>query len=417
MYGRYRRKVVVTGIGAFTPLGENAAETHEALLAGVSGIRRITSFDTAQFATKIAAEIDFDPHDHFNRREARHLDRLAQLGIIAAREALAGAGISSLEDEMRRRVSVRIGVGAVGFHTIEREIITLHARGPARVHPYAILMFQPDAVSGEICRRINAEGPNYTINSACASGSDAMVSACDDIFLHRADIVVTGGAGAEITPFGLSTFGQMEALSTRNDDPSRASCPFSSERDGFVLGEGAVMFVLEGLDSAIRRGVPILAEIIGCGQTTDTHHAAQPDPEGLEASRAMKMALEDAGISPRDVDLISAHGTSTPYNDRMETLAIRRAFGAEADRVLVNATKSMAGHLIGGAGPLGALAVIMAMRTRAVHPTINLTTPDKGCELRHVTGTLYDQEINVGMVNAFGFQGHNTALIFRRWTR
>lgn len=417
MHGRYRRKVVVTGIGALTPLGKNVMETHEALVAGRSGIRPITSFDTAEFKTKIAAEIGFNPDDYFDRREARHLDRLAQLGIIAAKEALFGAGISTLEGEIRRRVSVKIGVGAVGFHTAEREIGVLHARGPGRVHPYAILMFQPDAVSGEVCRRVGAEGPNYTVNSACASGSDAMASACDDIFLHRADIVVTGGAGAEVTSFGLSTFGQMGALSTRNDDPQGASRPFSEGRDGFLLGEGAVMFVLEGLDSAIRRGVPIFAELIGSGQTTDTHHATEPDPEGLAASRAMEIALEDAGLHPRDVDLISAHGTSTPYNDRMEAIAIRRAFGSEADRILVNATKSMVGHLIGGAGPFGALAVIMAMRTRTVHPTRNLTVPDEGCKLNHVTSTLYNREVNVAMVNAFGFQGHNTALIFRRWAR
>lgn len=415
MYGRYRRKVVVTGIGALTPLGKNVTETQEALVAGRSGIRPIQSFDAASFKTKIAAEIDFDPGDHFDRREARHLDRLAQLGVIAAREALTEAGIGTLEGDLRRRVAVKIGVGAVGFHTTEREIRVLHTRGPERVHPHAILMLEPDSVSGEICRSIGAEGPNYTINSACASGSDAIVNACDDIFSRRADIVVTGGAGAEVTPFGLATFGQMGALSTRNDDPSRASQPFSEGRDGFVLGEGAIIFILEGLDSAMRRGAPILAELVGRGQTTDTHHATQPDPQGWAASGAMEMALEEAGLKPGDVDLISAHGTSTPYNDRMEALAIRRVFGSEADRVLVHAPKSMAGHSIGGAGPLGAFGVIMAIQTGTVHPTINLTTPGEGCELNHVTSTLYNQVLGVGMVNAFGFQGHSTVLILRRF--
>lgn len=408
-------RVVFTGIGAITPLGRNAVTTNKALCEGKSGVRLITSFDTAEFRTKIAAEVDFDPLDHFDKRDARHIDRLAQFGIVAGLEAAEQARLSFVPKHVRVRMCPLVGAGVVGFHTAEREIVALNAKGPHGVNPFAIIMFQPDAIVGWLARLLDMHGPSYTVNSACASGHDAVVLAYEKILADRGDIFVTGGTGAEVTPFGVATFGRAGALSTRNDDPEGASRPFSQGRDGFVLGEGAVILVVESLEMALWRGVPILGEIAGCGQYTDTYHPTQPDPTGNPAVAAMLEALEDAHMRPGEVDLISAHGTSTPYNDKMEALAIQKVFRDEGADPLVNATKSMAGHLIAGAGPLGILAALHAIETGWVHPTLNLSVPDEGCELNHVTGAAIERKVDVAMINAFGFQGHNTSIIVKRF--
>lgn len=409
------RRVVVTGIGLVTPVGLTTEETWASLVAGRGGIGPITLFDATGFDSRIAGEVKgFDPTRYMERKEARRADRFTQFAFAAAQEAVAQAGLT-LDRDDGRRVGVLVGTAMGGLMTLAAEFEELRTKGPGRVSPFLMPMMLPDMASGQLSIRLGARGPNYALVSACASGADAIGEAANMIRRGDADVVLAGGSEAPITPIAVAGFAAAKALSTRNDDPATASRPFAAGRDGFVIAEGCGILCLEAEEHARARGARVLAELAGYSATSDAFHVTQPDERGEGAVRAMQLALERAGLRPEDVDYINAHGTSTPLNDRMETLAIKRAFGEHAYAIPVSSTKSMTGHLLGAAGAVEAAVCVLAIEHGVIPPTANYVAPDPECDLDYVPNVARSAPVEVAMTNSFGFGGHNSCLIFRRY--
>ncbi len=398
-----------------SPVGLNVRSTWQSLLAGRSGVDYITAFDTEAFDTKIAAEVtDFDPLDCMDRKEARRNDRFVQFATGAALEALSQAELT-IDSSNAEDVGVIVGSGIGGISTLSNQFRVLSERGPSRVSPFLVPMMIADMASGHLSIRLGAKGPNFCTVSACSSGADAIGEAAEIVKRGEARAVVAGGAEACIVPISVAGFASAGALSKRNDDPTKASRPFDADRDGFIIGEGAAILVLEELDFARDRGATILAELVGYGATADAHHITQPAAGGEGGARAMTIALKKACLRPNEVDYINAHGTSTPLNDRFETMAIKSVFGADAYKIPISSTKSMTGHLIGAAGALEATISVLAITESACPPTINLENPDPDCDLDYTPHTPRRGRINVTLSNSFGFGGHNSCLVFRRF--
>jgi len=409
------KRVVVTGLGVVSPLGTGLEKFWSNLTAGVSGVGSITRFDATNFSTRIAAEVkDFNPGDFIDRKAARRMDRFAQFALASAKMALEDSGLD-LDKIDRDRVAVIMGSGIGGLETLEQQKEILSSRGPDRVSPFFIPMMISNMAAGQIAINYGLRGANLTTTSACASANNAIGDSFKLLQRGQADIAITGGAEAPITPLAVAGFCSMKAMSTRNDEPERASRPFDKERDGFVIGEGAAVLVLETMDHALRRGADIYAEICGYGSTCDAYHISAPDPEGRGATLAMQMALKDAGMEPGEVDYINAHGTSTPIGDKAETLSIREVFGEHAAKLAVSSTKSMTGHLLGAAGAIEGVASVMSIRRGQIPPTINYTDPDPECDLDFVPNISRSAAVRAAMSNSFGFGGHNVTLLFKNF--
>jgi len=403
------RRVVVTGVGAVSPLGLDVEQTWQALLAGRSGVRTIAAFDPEGSPVQIAAEIaGFDAAATFGRRRARHLDRVVQIALVATKEALEASKLDVASAAERSGVVYASGIG--GIRTLEDGIRTLISRGAEWVNPYVVPMMIPNMAAGEIAMEWGLLGYNCCTVTACSASAHAIGTAFDAIRLGRADAMVCGGSEAAVTPVGIAGFAAMKALSTRNHEPERASRPFDLDRDGFVLGEAAATLVLEEREFALRRGAPVLAELVGYGATSDAYHITQPHPTGEGAVRAMHAAIADAGLAPGDIDYVNAHGTSTPPNDKVETLALKRVFGERVP--LVSSTKSMTGHTLGAAGALESVFSILAIQEGIIPPTINLDNPDPACDLDYVPNVARTAEVRYAMTNSLGFGGHNASLVF-----
>ncbi|HID39385.1 MAG TPA: beta-ketoacyl-[acyl-carrier-protein] synthase II [Calditrichaeota bacterium] len=410
-----KRRVVITGIGVISPVGHTAEETWKNLLEGKSGIDYITNFDAEQYATKIAAEVkNYDVSQYFDSKDARKMDPFTQYALIAAREAIGDSGLN-LEKEDRDRIGVIVGSGIGGLQTFEQEHQKLVEKGPCRISPFFIPQMISDIAAGYISMEYNLKGPNYSMVSACATSAHTLGIALRTIQYGDADIVVCGGSEAAISPMGVAGFNSMKALSTRNDDPQKASRPFDLERDGFVMGDGAGIIVLEELEHALARGAHIYAEMAGLGFTADAFHITQPAPGGEGAVRAMRAAIQDAGIHPEDVDYINAHGTSTPYNDKNETTAIKTVFDDYAYQIKISSTKSMTGHLLGAAGAMELIFSTLAIRDSKIPPTINQETADPECDLDYVPNMAIKMEISTALSNSFGFGGHNVTLCVKKY--
>ena len=411
------RRVVVTGVGLICGVGNNAEDVWKALLAGTSGIERITSFDVSQFACQIGAEVkNFDPLQYMEKKEARKMARFIHLAIAAADEALQSANYKVENEEMAERTGVDIGSGIGGFDIIEREHSNLINGGPRKISPFFIPSAIVNLAAGQVSMRHNAKGPNEATCTACTTSAHSIGDAARIIKYGDADVMIAGGSEAAITPMGVGGFAAMRALSTRNDDPHHASRPWDKDRDGFVIGEGAGILILEELEYAKRRGARILAEVVGYGMSADAYHITQPAENGDGGFRVMRNALRDAGIKPEQVGYVNAHGTSTPLGDEIEATAIKRAFGDHAYKMAVSSTKSMTGHLLGGAGGLEAGVTVMALRDQIVPPTMNLENPGEGCDLDFVPNKARKVEMEYAASNSFGFGGTNGCLVFRRWT-
>ncbi|MCT0200160.1 beta-ketoacyl-ACP synthase II [Synechococcus sp. CS-1325] len=408
------RRVVVTGLGAVTPIGNSVSQFWEGLSTGRNGVAAITLFDASRHSCRFAAEVkDFDPSGSIERKEAKRWDRFCQFAVVAAKQAVAQAGLD-IEAVGPGRVGVSIGSGVGGLLMMETQAHVLAAKGPDRVSPFCVPMMIPNMATGLTAIALGAKGPSTSASTACAAGSNAIGDAYRLIQLGLADAMVCGGAESAITPLGVAGFASAKALSFRNDDPATASRPFDLERNGFVIGEGAGVLVLESLDHARARGAGILAEVVGYGMSCDAYHYTLPSPEGVGAAEAIRLALADAQLEPEEVDYVNAHGTSTQANDSNETAAIKSALGARAMAIPVSSTKSMTGHLLGGSGGIEAVAAVMAMAHNLVPPTINYHTPDPACDLDVVPNQAREQTMNVVLSNSFGFGGHNVCLAFRR---
>ncbi len=410
-----KKRIVITGLGAVTPVGNDVPTTWEALVAGRSGIDSITRFDVSDMGVRIAAEVKgFDPAALFGRRVARRNDRFTLFALEAARQAIADAGLD-LDNGVGQNTGVFIGTAIGGVTSFLANYDVLQESGPQRVSPFTVPMMMPNAASATVAIMHGLRGPNLCVASACATGSHAIGEAAEVIRRGQAEVMLSGGSDAVIDRLALAAFKNMRVVSTRNDDPQRASRPFDAERDGFVMGEGAGVLVLESLDHARRRGAHIYAELVGYGATADAFHITAPEETGIGAIRAMREALQDAGLAPDTVDYINAHGTSTLLNDRTETQAIRQVFGSHADRLAISSTKSMVGHLMGAAGAVEAIACVKSLETGWVHPTVNYEYPDPACDLDYVPNQARQLNPQVVLSNSFGFGGHNGCLIFRRW--
>jgi len=413
------RRVVITGLGAITPLGQTVKETWENLLKGKSGVGYIDRFDTSNLPVKIAAQIrNFDPLKRLSQKEAgvpiKKLDLFSIYALWAAEEAIEDSALLKGPFDPDR-VGVIIASGIGGVETLEREIIVGYTKGYDRISPYLIPMMIPDMASGLIAIKYRFKGPNYCTVSACASSAHAIGDAFRLIRYGDADVMIVGGSEAPIIPTAVAGFSSMKALSTRNDEPEKASRPFDRDRDGFVMGEGAAVLVLEEYEHAMRRGAKIYAELVGYGATADAYHITAPCVDGEGAVKCMLRALKDARLSPDEVDYINAHGTSTKLNDAVETLAIKKVFGERAYKIPVSSTKSMIGHLLGAAGAIEAVATIMTIHTGIIHPTINYENPDPECDLDYVPNEARKKEVNVAISNSFGFGGHNVCLVFKKF--
>ncbi|MCH8125377.1 beta-ketoacyl-ACP synthase II [candidate division KSB1 bacterium] len=410
------RRVVVTGMGSVTPVGLNNDELWQSLIKGVSGIFPISKFDTENHTTKFAGEIkNFDILDFIDDRKlARRLDDFTKYAVASASMAIQDSGLD-LEKEDRNRIGVISGSGIGGLSTFEREFRKLIESGPRRVSPFFIPMMISDIAPGQISIMYGLKGPNYSTTSACATSAHAIASALRTIQFGEADVMITGGSEASVTSMGIAGFNNMKALSERNDDPQGASRPFDAERDGFVLAEGGGILVLEELGRAKARGAKIYAELCGIGNTADAYHITAPDETGDGATRAMQLALKDAGLGIHDVDYINAHGTSTLYNDKIETMAIKKVFGDHAYNLAISSTKSMMGHMLGAAGSVEAIICIMAIQNSIVPPTINYTTPDPECNLNYTANKAVEREINLALTNSFGFGGHNVCMAIKSY--
>ncbi len=409
------RRVVVTGLGAVSPVGLDVPSMWKALIAGQSGVDYITSFDTAPFDTKFAAELKgFDASAYVDRKQARHMDKFSQFAVAAGLQAVEAARLP-INNGTSEEVGVIVGNSVCGLLSVCEQYKVLTESGPRRVSPTLAPTMTGDAAAVQVSLILGAKGVNYSPSSACSSGSDAIGQACEVIRQGDAKAMVAGGTEAPISPLVLAAFGNIRALSTKNSNPRTACRPFDAERDGFVFGEGAAMLVLEDAAYALERGAPILAEIIGYSNTSDSFHLTQPPPNGEGAARAVKHALERAGIDPGEIDYINAHGTATLLNDRTETTVIKSVFGNSAKKIPISATKSMIGHLLGASGSIEAVITVLAMKHGVVPPTINLTHPDPECDLDYVPNEARQVNIKTAMSNSFGFGGHNSVLIFRHY--
>ena len=410
-----KRRVVITGVGAVTPLGNTAEEFWAGLLEGRSGIGPITRFDAKDFPTRIAGELKgFDPLKYIDKKDDRKFDPFLKYAVACATMAVEDAALKT-DSVDPTRFGVLVGSGIGGLETLLGNYEVLRTKGPDRVSPFFIPMLIVNMASGVISMRLGAKGPNSSVVTACATGNHAIGDATKIIERGDADVMIAGGSEAIIIPLTIAGFCQMKAMSTRNDDPTRASRPFDAERDGFVCGEGGGLVVLESLEHARRRGARIYAEVVGYGMTGDAHHMTAPDPEGDGAARSMSAALRDAALEPSAVGYINAHGTSTPYNDKFETLAIKRVFGEHARKLAVSSTKSMTGHLLGAAGGIEAIATAFALHHGVLPPTINYEKPDPDCDLDYIPNQARKQEVEVALSNAFGFGGTNATLAFRKF--
>ena len=410
-----RRRVVVTGVGLVSPLGIGTGATWDALCAGQSGIGPITHFDSEGFASRIAGEVrDFDPLEFISRKEVRKMDVFIQYAMAASTFALVDAGMD-LERPLGNRAGVFIASGIGGFTTIEREHIALLKGGPRKISPFFIPSAIINLAAGQVSIRFGARGPNSATCTACSASAHAIGDAAEMVRRGTADVMIAGGSEASITPMGVGGFAAMRALSTRNDEPQRASRPFDKDRDGFVVGEGSGVLVLEELEHARARGAAAYAELVGYGMSADAHHMTAPALDGDGAVRAMEAAIADAGVEPSVVDYINAHGTSTTYNDQIETLAIKKCFGEHARSLAISSTKSMTGHLLGAAGGLEAGITALTVRERLLPPTINLENPDSDCDLDYVPNRTRAADVTYALSNSFGFGGTNASLLFKRY--
>ncbi len=409
------KRVVVTGVGAVTPVGNTAEEFWAALIAGKSGIGPITRFDTTGYPTRIAGEVHgFEPLKYIDKKDDRKFDPFLKYAIACAVMAVEDAGLK-VDTVDGARFGVLVGSGIGGIGTLLEQYDILKERGIDRVSPFFVPMIIINMASGVISMRFGAKGPNSSVVTACATGNHAIGDAMKIIQRDDADVMIAGGAEAIILPLTIAGFCQMKAMSTRNDEPTKASRPFDAERDGFVCGEGGGLLVLESLEHAVRRDARIYAEVVGYGMTGDAHHMTAPDPEGDGAARAMGAALRDAGLGASAVGYINAHGTSTPYNDKFETLAIKRVFGEHARKLAVSSTKSMTGHLLGAAGGIEAIATALAIHHGILPPTMNYETPDPDCDLDYIPNQARKQDVEVALSNAFGFGGTNATLVFQKY--
>jgi 3-oxoacyl-[acyl-carrier-protein] synthase II len=407
-------RIVVTGMGAVSPLGLDIPSMWEALKSGQSGAGRITLFDAEPFETKIAAEVKgFNPTDFIEHREARRMDRYTQFATVAAMQAVKQANLDC--DKEGPDVGVLIGSGIGGITTLSAQMATLAEKGPHRISPLLVPMMIADAAAGHVSIMLGAKGMNFCATSACSSGADAVGEACEIIKRGDVQVMIAGGAEAPLTPISIAGFNAAGALSVRNDEPQKASRPFDAQRDGFVMGEGAAVLVLESLEHALKRGANILAEMAAYGATSDAFHITQPAQDGEGGAKAMQMALRKAGMTPRDIDYINAHGTSTSMNDKCETMALKSLFGEDAYRVPVSSTKSMMGHMIGAAGAIEAIVCVLAIQHGVIPPTINLENADPDCDLDYVPNVARQKRVRAAMSNSFGFGGHNSVLVLREY--
>jgi len=410
-----KRRVVVTGLGAVTPLGIGAEKTWKALCAGKSGIGRISRFDTTNFQTKIAGEVkDFDPEDFLDKKQVRRMDSFVHYCMASTIMAMEDSKLE-ITDQNSERIGVLIGTGLGGLPTLEKNHTMLLEGGPKKISPFFIPMMIANMAPGQIAIHFGIKGPNTCVITACAAGSHAIGDSYKVIQRGDADIMVAGGTEATITPLSIGGFNSMKAISTNNDEPEKASRPFDKNRDGFVPAEGAGTIILEELELALKRGANIYGEIVGYGLTSDAFHITAPDPQGSGAARCMKMALLDANISPHEVDYINAHGTSTPLNDTIETIAIKTVFNEYSKKIPVSSTKSMTGHLLGAAGGVEAVFTILTIRDGIIPPTINYETPDPDCDLDYVPNVARRADVRIAISNSFGFGGTNATLVFKRF--
>ncbi len=413
-----KRRVVVTGMGAITPVGNDVATTWRSLIEGKSGTAPITKFDASSFPVKFAAEVKgFNPLDYMDRKEAKRADQYTQYAVAAARQAMTSAGLVERNGMDPDRIGVIIGSGIGGLKSFEEQHDVYRERGVGKISPFFIPMFIADIAAGIVSMMFNAKGPNYATVSACATSAHAIGDAYRTIQYGDADVMITGGAEATVTPMAIGGFANMKALSERNDSPETASRPFDATRDGFVMGEGAGILILEELEHALARGATIYAEIVGYGATGDAYHLTAPAPDGEGAQRAMKRALKDAGLEPKDIQYINAHGTSTPANDFNETRAIKAVFGDQAKNVNVSSTKSATGHMLGAAGAVEAVVSAMVVGTGIIPPTINYQNPDPELNLNYTPNKSVERDVNAVLSNSFGFGGHNTTLAIKRYAR
>ena len=410
----FAKRVVITGVGVITSIGQTAESFWQSLLAGKSGISKLEKFPIEAYPTHIAAEIkEWDPSVYMDKKDARRMDRFVQFSAAGARQAVDDAKLG-IDESNATRVGVCIGSGIGGLGTLEEQHIILNERGPGRVSPFLIPGIISDMCAGYVSIMLGAKGPNLCITTACATGNHSIGEATRIIQRGDADVMITGGAEAPLTPLGMAGFCAARTMSTRNDEPQRASRPFEQGRDGFVMGEGAGILVLETYDSAVARGAHIYAEVVGYGASGDAYHITAPAPEGEGAARSMLAALASGGLTPNDVDYINAHGTSTELNDKNETAAIKTVFGDRAYKLPISSTKSMTGHLLGAAGAIEAVASAMAIRDNRVPPTINYEVPDPNCDLDYVPNVARDCKVDIVMSNSFGFGGHNATVIIKR---
>ncbi|KAF6656347.1 beta-ketoacyl-ACP synthase II [Paenibacillus polymyxa] len=409
-----KQRVVITGMGVITSLGQDLNTLWDNLMAGKSGISKIEAFDTSEYTTKIAASIkDFNPEDYIDRKDARKMDRFVQFAVAASKLALEDSKLVIGENVDAERVGVSVGSGIGGLGTWEDQHNALIEKGPKRVSPFFIPMMIANMGSGQVSISLGAKGPNTSPVTACATGSHAIGDSFRMIQRGDADAMICGGAEATIRPIGIAGFCSMRAMSTRNDEPEKASRPFDTERDGFVMGEGSGVLILESLDHALKRGAHIYGEVIGYGLSGDAHHMTEPDPEG--AARCIRMAIRDAGLNPEEIDYINAHGTSTPVGDKSETEAVKKTLGEHAYKVAISSTKSMTGHLLGAAGGVEAVICGLALQHQTIPPTINLDNQDPACDLDYVPNEPRKAELNVVMSNSFGFGGHNATVILKKY--
>jgi 3-oxoacyl-[acyl-carrier-protein] synthase II len=407
------KRIVVTGIGAVTPIGDTVDATWDSMMHGRGGIERITRFDPSPYESQMAGEVkDFDPTKYMDRKDARRTDRFAQFAVAAASQALTDGKVDVAKEPERIGVSIATGVG--GLETLVEQVLLMEKRGPSRLSPFLVPMLMANAGSAQVSMQFGLKGPNLTHVSACASSAHAIGECAAIIDRGQADVMVAGGAEAAVLPLAIGAFSTMHAMSRRNDDPEHASRPFDKDRDGFTLSEGGAAVILEERDHALARGAHVYGELVGYGATADAYHITSPSPEGEGNARSMQMALAGAKLQPTDVDYINAHGTSTQPNDREETAAIKSVFGAHAYKLLVSSTKSMTGHLLGAAGALEAIACLLALRDGCIPPTINYTTPDPALDLDYVPNTPRPREIKTALSNSMGFGGHNATLIFTK---
>ncbi|SDC51864.1 MULTISPECIES: beta-ketoacyl-ACP synthase II [unclassified Candidatus Frackibacter] len=408
-------RVVVTGMGVISPVGSGLDNYWSSLIAGESGIDKITHFNADEYDSQIAGEVkDFDAKDYMDRKEAKRMDKFAQFAVGAAKMAVDDAELE-IDEGNSERIGVLIGSGIGGMETFEAQAKRLVKRGPGRISPFFIPMMIANMASGQVSIHTGAKGPNTTTVSACASGTNAIGDAFEIIQRGDADIMITGGAEASVTPLSYAGFCAMKAMSTRNDDPQRASRPFDAERDGFVMGEGSGVLILEKLESALERGAKIYGEVAGYGMSGDAYHVTAPDPNGEGAARSMQMAIDNSNLNLTDIDYINAHGTSTPQNDKLETMAIKSVFEEHANKLVISSTKSMTGHLLGAAGGIEAIASILAIKEGVVPPTINYENEDEDCDLDYIPNEKREMEVNASLSNSLGFGGHNATLIFKKY--